>query len=147
MHTYITCTKTSTHTYILEYICTYVYCETHTQSAARVAQHSKPKRTNVLPSSTSHRRRTAGRFILCTFTCVCVCTCMSVSAPTVDWVRGRECASAVRMTWRCAERGRGRRIAVREKDKKKTEKPALARRGLHTLLHLCSKLWLSNSLL
>jgi len=66
---------------------------------------------------------------------------MSVSAPTVDWVRGRE-RGADDMAL-CRTRSRSANCSERQTQKKtETEKPALAHRCLHTLLHLCLKLFI-----
>lgn len=122
--------QTCIHIYTLAYIHLYILRNTHTH------KHSQPaaRGQNVLL-----RRRTAGRFILC------VCLCMRPAlASTQLRLYVRECeraysccsgvcggereravwCDAVRMAaWRCAERGRGRRrrIAVRDKNKKKQE--------------------------
>lgn len=112
--------------YTLVYTAKHIHTHKHIQPAARGQ--------NVLL-----RRRTAGRFILrvCVYVCLRslpqknACICVSASAPTVAGLvcaGARESAvwcDAVRMAaWRCAELGRGRRrrIAVRDKNKKKQEK-------------------------
>lgn len=123
--------QTCIHTYTLAYINLYILRNTHTH-------------TSTLSQRRADKMFCCGDEPPAVLICVCVCVCGLRSLPTQLRLYVRECeraysccsgvcggeresavwCDAVRMAaWRCAERGRGRRrrIAVRDKNKKKNK--------------------------